>query len=76
MTEISNSRFTIMDNHLTATMPRHRYICVLVDYRFWYRHSQELREWVASTGLDYVDQGMVLMIPNDQALSLFLLRWS
>lgn len=75
MTEISHARFVVVDNYLT-TMPDHRYICVLVDYSFWHEHSQELKQWVQSTELDYVDQGMALMIPDDQALSLFLLRWA
>ena len=46
----------------------------LTDYKFWADHEQELFEWCKTHGCTFT--GMTVGIPDEQTLSLFVLKWS
>jgi len=49
-------------------------LVILTDYNFWIDQTDELVEWCRENGA--VQQGMTVVIPNTEVLTLFCLRWS
>lgn len=46
----------------------------LTDYKFWTDHEQELFEWCKLHSCTF--SGMTVGVPDEQTLSLFVLKWS
>ena len=66
-----NQRFVITDLLAMDGLP---YVVVLVDMDYWPNKADELISWCLENG--FVQQGMTVELPNEEALTLFCLRWS
>ena len=49
-------------------------LIVLVDYNYWIDHTDELMAWCEQNNC--VTQGMTVVLPNEETLMLFVLKWS
>jgi hypothetical protein len=47
---------------------------VLCDIEYWNTHYEELKDWCDEHSCE--TQGMTVDIPNDQVLTMWMLRWS
>lgn len=48
---------------------------LIVDYRYYVRHQEEIEDWVDTT-FGYMERsGMVLDFKNETDLCVFLLKW-
>jgi hypothetical protein len=76
LAEWKTSRFIIADKvaraYLNNYSPGH--LIVLTDIKFWADNIDGLLDWCEQ--YEIVGEGMILTIPDDHRLSLFVLRWS
>lgn len=74
MTDIFQSwkenRFVIAPPELVDTEK----LIILTDYHYWADHTDELIAWCKENGAE--QQGMTVVIPNKEVLTLFCLRWA
>jgi hypothetical protein len=47
---------------------------VLTDYMYWIGHDEELRDWCKQHNANI--EGMCIVFPDPQTLTLFTLKWS
>lgn len=68
--EVEEKRFIIVpgDN------PQEPHMIFLADYVFWARHESDLHYWCTLTRSNFM--GMTVTVPNEQTLSMFILKWS
>ena len=50
-------------------------IVVLTDVAFWTEHINDLIEWCSDTP-GTTNEGMTVIFDSDEALTMFVLRWS
>ncbi len=68
--DLAHKRFIVVprDN------PHEPQLIFLADYVFWAKHESELRSWCTLHLSNFM--GMTVTVPNEQTLSVFLLRWT
>lgn len=54
--------------------PQEPQMIFLADYVFWARHESELQSWCTLHLSNFM--GMTVTVPNEQTLSMFILKWS
>jgi hypothetical protein len=64
-----NNKFVSIDHSLFG-----RWSIILTDFNYWTEHTDELVEWCTVYGAD--TSGMVIEFPDEQTMTLFVLRWS
>lgn len=69
MKEYKNNRFVIAPQEIMG-----KTIAVLCDIEYWNTHYEELKDWCDEHCCE--TQGMTVDIPNDHALTMWMLRWS
>jgi len=65
-------KFAITKNHFVDNKSIN--LVLLVDFKFWAQNENELKIWCEHNNC--IHKGMVVLIPNDIILSLFILRWT
>jgi hypothetical protein len=50
------------------------HVVVLADVGYWHERMDQLQKWCDQNGCE--QKGLTVVLPTDQALSLFCLRWS
>lgn len=65
-----NSKFVVCER----SEPYQEHTVILCDYEYWTEHYDELVVWCRQNSCDL--SGLVVTIPQDQSLTLFLLKWS
>jgi len=53
---------------------KNEHIVVLTDFAYWTLELDNLVEWCNNNNC--TQEGMTVRIPNDRALTLFILRWT
>lgn len=71
MSDLNRERFIIVPDDL---LDPHQNMIVLSDYNFWAERTDELDLWCRERNLSR--QGMVVVLPNNQSVTEFVLRWS
>jgi hypothetical protein len=66
------NRFIVAGPELTTD---NNYLVVLTDVQYWIDHTYELEEWCRNTP-GTKNEGMTVVFKNEQALMMFILRWS
>lgn len=74
--EWKTSRFIIAPGYLTDGIfsDDEEHLVILSDFNYWVDHSSELSAWCKQHNCRL--EGMTVIIPNNQTLTLFSLRWS
>jgi len=49
-------------------------LVILTDYNYWADHTDELIQWCKEHGA--ANEGMTVVFPNEEILTLFVLRWA
>lgn len=49
-------------------------LVVLTNYMYWAEHEEELRTWCKQHNTNF--EGMCIVFPDPQTLTLFTLKWS
>lgn len=65
------NRFIVGDNYLTNVPGK--FLIVLTDLQFWSENIEKLNIWCQQYCCNH--QGMTVIVPNDETLTLFNLRW-
>lgn len=73
MADWQSARFFIAPDYIVADMDT-PHLIVLTELKFWAEHAEQLAAWCETHGATVA--GMTVEIPDDQTLSLFVLRWS
>lgn len=67
-------KFIVFDNAILRNNQLENKRAVLLnDYKYWDANQRELTEWCKQT--NSVQEGMLLMFPDERTLTMFCLRW-
>jgi hypothetical protein len=66
------NRFVVAGPELTTDG---NHLVVLTNFQYWNDHADELTEWCRNTP-NTKNEGMTVVFNNEQALMMFILRWS
>lgn len=68
---LKQHRFVIVDPRLYDF---DHHLVILSDLEFWHNRWEDLEKWCEDHGCDIA--GMTVDFPNEQALTMFCLKWS
>lgn len=63
------NKFIVYDNSLHPEN-----VIVLSDWKYWTEHYEEVQKWCEKYGCTL--SGMIVTIPDEQIMTLFILQWS
>jgi hypothetical protein len=71
MADFKDTKFAVVPNEFDFY---YKHIVVLCDIAYWNNNYNELRDWCNSNDCEVL--GMTVNVPDDERLTIFILRWS